>query len=137
MTSLSLIIILAAIGINISIYLIRKRIASEKPVCFIGEDCSAVLDSKYNKLFIIHNDVLGLIGYVFILVLAGLIVIGFGPIALIKTVLAMTIGAAALVSVIFTFIQWRIIKAWCLWCLMSAVISWVMGIVVIFGFNFK
>lgn len=53
MTAFALLFTLSAIGISETVYLIRKRIASERPVCLIGEDCTLVLASKYNKLFII------------------------------------------------------------------------------------
>ena len=64
MTSFALLFTLSSIGISEAIYLVRKRIASEKPICPIGDDCAVVLTSKYNKILIIDNDVLGLLFYI-------------------------------------------------------------------------
>lgn len=78
MTSYALLFTLAAIGISETVYLIRKRIASEKPICPIGGGCFLVLTSKYNKIFFIHNDVLGLLFYAIASFISGFIVIGVG-----------------------------------------------------------
>ena len=64
MTAFALLFTLSAIGISEVTYLIRKRIAEEKPVCILGKSCSIVLRSKYRKLFIIPNDILGLLLYI-------------------------------------------------------------------------
>src|SRR3989344_5587083 len=87
MTSLALLFTLSALGISETVYLIKKRILLQKPVCPIGENCLAVLTSKYNKVLIVCGTML---------------------------------------SVFFTYLQFRIIKAWCFWCLMSATTIWLM-----------
>lgn len=133
MTALALIFSLAAIGISETAYLIRKRIASEKPVCILGEDCVTVLTSKYNRLFFIHNDVLGFITYVVISVIAAFLVIGVEPIFFWNLVLKILVTVASLISVLFTYLQWRVIRAWCFWCLMSAFTIWLMGVIIIFS----
>lgn len=127
-----LIIILSLIGASETIYLIKKRIASEHPVCIIGQGCGAVLDSKYNRLFIIHNDVLGLMAYTAVFVLSVLLLANAGPIDILRTILIWLTGISAAMSVVFTFIQWQFIRAWCFWCLVSAVITWVTEAVVVF-----
>ena len=81
MTSYALLFTLSAIGISETVYLIRKRIASEKPICPIGDDCALVLESKYNKIFIIPNDVLGLFFYIATSFISAFLVIGVEPLA--------------------------------------------------------
>ena len=127
-----LIMVLSFVGAVETVYLIRKRIASEHPVCIIGQGCGAVLDSKYNRLFIVHNDVLGLMAYAAVLVLSILLLANAGPIDILRTLLFWLAGISATMSVVFTFIQWQIIRAWCFWCLMSAIITWVTEAVVVF-----
>jgi uncharacterized membrane protein len=131
MTSFALLFTLSAIGISETVYLIRKRIASEKPICPIGENCVVVLTSKYSKLFIIPNDVLGLLAYIVIAFIAAFLVIGVQPIFVWNLLLKILVALASLISIFFTYLQWRVIRAWCFWCLMSAFTIWLMGIIII------
>jgi len=55
-----LIFILALIGIVETIYLIHQRKKQAKLVCLLGKNCHIVLESKYNKILGIHNDIAGL-----------------------------------------------------------------------------
>jgi len=131
MTALALIFTLSAIGISETMYLIRKRIASEKPICPIGDDCAVVLSSKYSKIFFLPNDVLGLLAYVAITVIAGFLVVEIGPLAFWKIILNISIVAMSLTSFFFTYLQWRVIRAWCFWCLMSASTIWLMAMILL------
>lgn len=131
MTSFALLFTLSVIGISETVYLIRKRIASEKPICPIGGGCVTVLTSKYSKIFVIPNDVLGLLAYIVISFIAAFLVIGVQPMFLWSPVLKILIGAASLISIFFIYLQWRVIHAWCFWCLMSAFTIWLMGIIIL------
>ena|SRR3989344_7920159 len=133
MTSFALLFTLAAIGISETVYLVRKRIASEKPVCPIGEGCEIVLTSQYNKIFLIPNDILGLLAYVIISVIAAFLVIGVSPMPLWNFIIRILIITAAGMSFFFTYLQWRVIRAWCFWCLMSAFTIWLMAIIILVG----
>lgn len=131
MTSFALLFTLSAIGISETVYLIRKRIASEKPVCPIGEGCQTVLTSKYSRLFIIPNDILGLLTYIIISFTAAFLVIGVEPVSFWNFTLAVLVGISSLMSLFLTYLQWRVIKAWCFWCLMSAFTIWLMGVIIV------
>jgi uncharacterized membrane protein len=131
MTSFALLFTLSSIGISETAYLIRKRIALEKPVCPIGENCALVLESKYNKIFFMHNDVLGFLFYIAASFITAFLVIGVGPLALWKFILKLFIALGSLMSLVFTYLQWRVIRAWCFWCLMSAFTIWLMGVIIL------
>lgn len=131
MTSFALLFTLSAIGISETVYLVRKRIASEKPICPIGDSCVLVLTSKYNKIFIIPNDILGLLFYIAISFIAAFLVIGVGPLMFLIFILKIFIAFGMLLSLFFTYLQRSVIKAWCFWCLMSAFTIWLMGIIII------
>lgn len=131
MTSFALLFTLSSIGISETVYLIRKRIASEKPVCPVGEGCEVVLTSKYSKFFLVPNDVLGLISYITVATLSAFLVIGIGPMLLWALVVKILVLLASIMSFIFTYLQWRVIHAWCFWCLMSAFTIWLMGIIIL------
>jgi len=131
MTSFALLFTLASIGISETVYLIRTRINSEKPVCLIGDDCMTVLSSRYSKFFFIHNDVLGLLVYIIISLIAALLVIGVSPIPLWSLFIKILVSIASIASFVFTYLQWRVIRVWCFWCLMSAFTIWLMGLIVL------
>jgi len=131
MTSFALLFTLSAIGISETAYLIRKRIASEKPVCPIGEGCSVVLESKYNKIFIIPNDVMGLLFYISTAFITAFLVIGISPLAFWNLIIKLSVGFGSVLSLFFTYLQWRVIRAWCFWCLMSAFTIWLMGAIIL------
>lgn len=133
MTSFALIFTLSAIGISEIVYLIRKRIAFEKPVCPIGEDCEMVLTSKYSKIFIIPLDIFGLLFYIVISFIAAFLVIGIEPVFIWDFALKILIAIASLLSIFLTYLQWRVIHAWCFWCLMSAFTIWLIGIIIVIG----
>jgi len=132
MTPHALLFTLAAIGISETTYLIQKRHLGEKPVCPINiSDCHKVLESKYNKTFWIHNDVLGLIFYITVAILTSLIVIGIHPVNLLDIIVKLLIYIGVLMSIFFTFLQWRVIQAWCTWCLISALTILLMTVIVL------
>ncbi|MBI2631293.1 hypothetical protein HYW73_03740 [Candidatus Nomurabacteria bacterium] len=130
MTSLALLFTLASVGISETVYLIRKRITAEQPVCPIGTGCEEVLGSNYNRIFIIHSDILGLLAYIIISIISALMVIGTAPV-LWSLLLKILVGIASLVSLFFTYLQWQVIKIWCFWCLMSAFTIWLMQIIIL------
>lgn len=145
LTPLALLFTLSAIGIAETVYLIRKRKGEQTPVCFIGSGCHVVLESKYNKILGIHNDVLGLVFYIFICAMSALILmsqdgsqaslIGAFPVSILKTIDMLAILSGAVMSIYFTFLQAFVIRQWCFWCLMSAFTVFAMtAIVLLSGF---
>ena len=131
MTSLALIFTLACIGISETMYLVRKRIASERPICPIGGGCEIVLTSRYNKMFFLPNDLLGLLAYIAIATLSAFLVIPFGPIILWQILLLLLVTISTLASTLFIFLQWKVIRAWCFWCVMSASTIFLMAIIIL------
>lgn len=131
MTPHALLFTLAAIGISETVYLIRKRIAQERPVCIIGQECHQVLESKYNKILGIPTDITGLVFYVVISLITAFLVIGLEPIVWLDRLAKVLILGGAFVSLYFIYLQWRVIKAWCLWCLISAFTTFFMALIVL------
>ena len=131
MTPYALLFTLSAIGISETVYLIRTRIASRKPICPIGHGCEAVLSSKYNRLFIFPNDVLGLLAYIAMSLATALLVLTVPPAFFWALVLKILVGISSLISFLLTYLQWRVINVWCFWCLMSACIIWLMGVILL------
>ncbi len=133
MTWEALIFTLSCIGISETVYLIRTRLALQKPVCIIGQKCTVVLESKYSTIFIIPNDVLGLLFYIACSLVSSFLVIGIGPLNLWDLSIKILIISGSLLSIFFTYLQFKVIKAWCFWCLMSALTIWLMTIIILFN----
>ncbi|KKU85330.1 MAG: hypothetical protein A2667_00355 [Candidatus Wildermuthbacteria bacterium RIFCSPHIGHO2_01_FULL_47_27] len=135
MTPHALLFTIAAIGISETSYLIQKRRAGVRPVCVIGEDCAKVLESKYNSLLGIPNDVLGFLFYAAVIVLNGSLVIDGALVRpwlqVIEIFLKIVILGGMGMSLSLFYLQWRVIKAWCFWCLMSAITTFLMGFIVL------
>lgn len=122
---------LEVLGALIALYLIWKRKKQEQPLCIIGEDCSAVLESKYNSIFGVHNDIMGLLYYFVMIGLLLLFAYGIGPMEwwiIAQKALAL-IGA--FMGVILMYIQWQELKAWCSWCIVSNINTWIIAVIII------
>ncbi|HVW67202.1 MAG TPA: vitamin K epoxide reductase family protein [Candidatus Peribacteraceae bacterium] len=119
------IFLLGVIGLGESLYLVTTRLRNEKPVCIAGESCHVVLRSKYSRLFgFAHNDELGVLFYICILILSALSMTAIEPGYLWMDGLRIAAALGAIMSLILTFIQWKILKNWCFWCLLSAATNW-------------
>ncbi len=136
------IFILSLSGAAIAIYLIRQRKIHEMPVCILGDECHKVLKSKYNKLLGINNDILGLLFYILVSALSIYILVPIlinSPFFILRPLYILILGAVlfsgALLSVVLLFIQWRLIKSWCLWCVLSSIINILMVIIFLFVIN--
>ena len=122
-------IILAIIGIVNTAHLIFKRKKQKSVVCPIGGDCEKVLASKYSKTFFIKNDVIGLLYYIFILIFA--LSIPFLSDKLITYELIIS-GIALLFSAYLVFVQAVIIRMYCFYCLVSALINFFIFLNILF-----
>ena len=121
MTSTILItLILASIGILDTLYLSYHTVKKTLVKClfFPEEWCRKVQKSKYSKMMGIPNSFLGLGMYLLMLVLA--LLFHYGLIAIFAPVLVL-IGFGFLFSMYFLYVQAFILRAFCTWCVVSAV----------------
>jgi len=134
MTAHAFLFTLAAIGISETVYLIRKRLAREKPICIIGEDCTKVLQSNYKTIFLgIPNDVLGLLFYIGVSAITVFLVLEIQPMGLWQKLANIFIPLGAVASIFFIYLQWKVIKSWCFLCLLSAATMFTMTAIIIFS----
>lgn len=122
---------LSVAGLGISLHLLRKKLKKEKLVCFIGEDCDAVIKSKYGSMFGIPNEAIGSTFYAGMLLIATLSITGMSDIfeTTLFPLVALSATFAFLSSVGLTGIQAFILRKWCEFCLATALIN-----VLIFSF---
>lgn len=117
-----LLIILAIVGLLDSWYIFYKKQKNEKLVCFIGQDCNEVVNSKYSHIYGVPNEILGIIFYLAVLGLVGLVALNiteFHGVSLMAVVHLMAFFAL-LLSIFLTAIQAFVLKTWCEYCLIAS-----------------
>jgi uncharacterized membrane protein len=114
-------ILLGVIGFGDATYLTIKHFQNEPPACSILEGCKQVATSNYSVIWGIPIALMGLLYYLCLLFLA---IIYFDTkneffikLAILQTVLGF------IFSLYLTFLQIFIIKATCIYCLLSATSS--------------
>ncbi|NQU83351.1 MAG: vitamin K epoxide reductase family protein [Parcubacteria group bacterium] len=118
-----LFIVLSVGGIIDASYLLYKKVKKIPLSCPINDDCSVVTQSKWSKVFGIHNETLGVINYIF-LVLVVIVSLFLSQWAqTIFLFLLFITGAGFLYSLYLTYIQAFRIKSFCFYCLISAILS--------------
>jgi len=122
------ILILSIIGLCVSLYLNYEHKRKRPPVCVIGSDCDTVWMSPYSRTFGVSNEVYGIVFYITVAVIEGTFLWGAESFFTeIGEYLVLAVGF--LMSCYFVFLQCRVIRAWCFWCTLSAVITCVMLLV--------
>ena len=114
--------VLALVGLFISLYLLAYSVGLIPLLCGVGS-CETVQASEWAKVGPIPVPLLGVGGY---LSLLGVTLLGLqprnvaarGP-GLVMLGLA-TIGVAY--SAFLTYLEARVINAWCMWCITSAIL---------------
>ncbi len=112
---------------------IRLEKKSGKPiVCPIDGNCETVLHSKYATFINVPLEYAGIMYYLFIFASYLSFVLNpslqnslWGLVASVSTIFGLFF------SIYLTFVQWKIIKSWCTWCLTSALTS-----TLLFAFSF-
>lgn len=133
----SYVIITAVLGL-LGFWIAEKIIQMKKkdtPItCPIGYECDSVVRGPYSNFFGIPVVEVGRVYY--LLVSAFFIINAFIPFpqdAIFVAVL--TTGAAMMFSLYLTAIQLLVIKRWCSWCLMSALINVLLFTITFIGYS--
>lgn len=114
-------IVLAFLGLIDSAYLYWHHLRKKPLACPIdNHDCNAVVESKWGKLFGFKNEVLGIFYYVFVIVLAFLLFYGTEKLIYFLTIISL--GALAFSFYLF-YVQAKILRNYCFYCLISALIN--------------
>jgi len=115
--------VLALIGLGVAAYLAYVESASVEAVCGPIGNCNTVQSSPYARVFGIPISTIGLAGY-------GLILVtwlwGQRPDLPLADQMPLIVFCAALFSVLFsiylTYLEIFVIRAVCIWCLISATV---------------
>ncbi len=112
--------LLALIGLINASYILYKRKTKKVMSCPLHGKCESVTQSKWGTVLGVHNDILGVLYYCFVIIL------GFLSF---KYVLVGFTGLGLLFSLYLLYVQARILREYCFYCLISALITLLM-----FGF---
>lgn len=119
---IALLIILGFIGLINSIYLFWHSFKKQPLVCPINKyDCNVVVQSKYNSIFGIKNEILGIVFYLFVIISA--LIIFYTPSFVIKIFLTIVTFFALGFSVYLLYVQKYLLKNYCFYCIISALVS--------------
>lgn len=121
--ALTIYIILAFLGLLDTIYISKKTRNNKTLICPLGFKCNEVVNSKWNSVFGISNDVSGLVFYQGVLLIAVSAIFFPSYNYYLYGILKFASIGAALFSIYLTYIQVVKIKNYCLYCLISASIS--------------
>lgn len=119
------IIFLAIIGVADCLYLNYERKRKRPPVCMIGHSCEQVWASPYSYTLGVSNEILGIIFYATAIAVEWSLFLGDTSFPMVFGEYLILSGGAV-VSLYFVFLQWRIIRAWCFWCTLSAILTFSM-----------
>ena len=129
-----MLIILSVLGFLVSYYIWNKaHRKKEKLVCVIGNDCNKVVHSKYSKILGIDNTILGMFYYSFIFII-GLLQFFFPVFFILSSIIIGKLvisGTAVLYSIYLMFIQLRILRDVCEYCLVANTINLLIFVVIL------
>ena len=119
MTLENILYLFGFIGLLDTTYLVYHKIKGTDVACpfFPKEWCLKVQHSPQSKTFGIPNSVAGLVMYSLILILTCLYKVG--SVSLVPLQFIVTFGF--LLSMYFTYVQAFVLRAFCTWCVLSAI----------------
>lgn len=101
----------------------RRRKAGEPLVCPLDHDCSAVTESRYAAVFGVRNEVLGA-AYYLVLLVGGVLSVLHPEWPLTLRLPLIALAAAALgYSAWLVWVQLKILRDYCFYCLLAAGIN--------------
>ena len=120
-----IIFIFAVVGVSEALYLAYMRSKARVPVCVLGNNCGVIWRSPYSKIIGVPNEILGIIFYITIATLEWMI-FSRSTLPLLAVGEWVVLAFGFLMSCYFLYLEWRVLRAWCFWCTLSAMIVWAM-----------
>ncbi len=118
-----IIIACAFCGVCIALYIHRKKRLHEPLTCPIGHSCDPVIHSRYSRFMDMPVEVLGVIYYT--IIVAAYILFLAAP-ALSQSFPSVILFALSLIAFLFSLyliiVQLFILRQWCTWCIISALL---------------
>lgn len=115
-------IVLSIVGAIDSAYLLWKHQQHQPLICPLDHDCSAVTESKWSRILLVRNEVLGTAFYVTLLLMV-LATLLKPEVQLLPKLIPWITGTGLVFSLFLVYIQIYKIKDYCFYCLASAFIT--------------
>lgn len=120
--------VLAMVGLLVSSYLTYVYVLGGPILCNGGHGCELIRASQQAKFFGISTPLYGVTFYLVLALLTWLVGLVRGP--WLRHALLVWTAGGFLVSVYLTYVEAFVIRAWCLWCVMSAIVATLAFVVV-------
>jgi uncharacterized membrane protein len=127
-------LVLTLIGIAVAVYVARGNYTGQPLWCPIIDGCNAVVNSPYSRVFGVPMSYFGFIYYLYMFALAARL--AFDPFSnslRFRAVLYAGVGAAS--SMYFMYLQLGFIRAVCIYCLISAITTFLLLFAAIWHFQ--
>jgi len=134
----AIIIICAFCGVLLALYIHRKKRLHEPLTCPIGHSCDPVIHSRYSQFMDMPVEILGVIYYTIIVVSY---ILFLAVPALSQTFPSLILFALSALAFLFSLylivVQLFILRQWCTWCIISALLCAVIffAAVKLYGIN--
>ena len=122
--------LVSLIGLADAIYLTVEHLSGRSVRCTLVSGCSAVLSSPYATVRGYPLAALGAAAYFSVFSLALLVAFGYGKL---RTLLSLLVGAMFLVTLWLLYLQAFVIRSFCQFCLLSALVTTVLAVLVALG----
>mgnify|MGYP001597252082 FL=1 len=117
-------------------YLVYKHHEKKPLICPLNHDCSIVTEGKWSKIFFIRNEILGLFFYIFLFISILILISNQNLLPTLRIIILLATSFGLLFSVYLILLQKYVIKDYCFYCLISAIITSLIFLnsVYLFGF---
>lgn len=115
-----LLIVISFLGFVNAGFLLWNHYKKKQLVCPLNDKCNIVTESKWSHIFGIRNDALGLVYYLFSILFIIYILFFNGSIKIIFIFMNLI---AVLFSSFLLYVQAKIIKRYCFYCSISAILN--------------
>lgn len=129
--------VLGLVGFFVAMHIYKEKRADRPLICPIKFDCQSVVHSDYSKFLGVPVEVFGMIYYSLIFILYGVLAfLGFNLPQIITLSLAIISLSAFLFSIYLILVQVFILKKFCSWCIVSAIVSSLIFLLTIYTYDF-
>ena len=111
----------AILGMLVSGYLLVAYLSEEPIVCGVGGGCDLVRASRYASFLGVPTPAFGVLYY--LLLAIGVIGVRERNQKVMRVLFLILTGAGLAVSAYLSWLEAFVILAWCMWCVVSAVLS--------------
>ena len=133
-----ILIVLGFLGLVDTLYIYHKNQLPGPMSCPLNSNCTAVLQSKWNKFLGVKNEVWGIIYFSLIFSLGIFYILGLFSFIDLNFIILPAVILGFIYSIFLTGIQFFKIKEYCFYCLLSAGINLVLFVFAMYYyFNFS